>query len=72
MNMSKEEPNVASTEATTEVGKPSRPLNYPCHICGIIDHKLMNCPNFSKMQTMFKDKGGNTIKSKLEVKIVDA
>ncbi len=38
----KEEPVVATTKATTQVGKPPKPLNYPCCICGIVDHKLMN------------------------------
>jgi hypothetical protein len=45
----KEEPIVAATKATTQAGKPPRPLNYPCHICGIVGHKLMNYPRFRKM-----------------------
>ncbi len=72
MNMLKEEPYVATIKATTQVGKPPKPLNYPFHICGTIGHKLMNCPSFGEMQTMFKDKGCKTIESKptVEVKIV--
>jgi hypothetical protein len=60
----KEEPIVAVTEATTKVGKPPRPLNYPCHIYGIVGHKLTNCPRFNEMQSMFKDKGSQSTKSK--------
>jgi len=56
----KEEPTVAATKATTQAGKPPRLLNYPCHICGIVGHKLMNYPRFKKMQSMFKDKGGQS------------
>jgi hypothetical protein len=36
---------------------PPRPLNYPCHICRIMGHKLMNSPRFGKMETMFKNRG---------------
>jgi hypothetical protein len=57
-NKKEEEPTVAITEITTHDGKPPRSLNYPCHICGIMGHKLTNCPRFKKMQNMFKDKGG--------------
>jgi hypothetical protein len=53
-NKKKEEPIVA----TIQVGQPSRPLNYPYHICG---HKLTNYARFGEMQTMFKDKRGSTI-----------
>jgi len=60
----KEEPTIATTEATTHARKPLRPLNYPCHIYGIMGHKLKKCPRFGEMQNMFKDKGGQTIKSK--------
>ncbi len=67
----KEEPTIV-IEINAHVGKPSRPLNYPCHICGILGHKLMNCPKFNEMQTMFKDKG-KTIENKHvpEIKVVN-
>jgi hypothetical protein len=45
----KEEPTITATKATIQVGKPPRSLNYPCHICGIVGHKLMNCPRFKEM-----------------------
>ncbi len=48
---------ISLIEATTQVGKPPRLLNYPCHICGIMGHKLMNCPRFREIQSMLKDKG---------------
>jgi hypothetical protein len=56
----KEEPIVVVVETIIQVGQPSRPLNYPCHICGIVGHKLMNCPRFGEMKTMFKYKRGST------------
>jgi hypothetical protein len=54
--------------------KPPRPLNYPCHVCGIMGHKLTNYPRFGEMQNMFKDKGGQTLESKplIEVKAIIA
>jgi hypothetical protein len=51
-----EEPTIATIKTTTKVGKPLRPLNYPCRICGVVGHKLTNCPRFGEMQNMFKDK----------------
>jgi hypothetical protein len=68
----KEDPIVIAIETIIRVDKPPRPLNYPCHICGIVGHKLINCPRFGEMQTMFKYKRGSTTKFKLiaEVKMV--
>jgi hypothetical protein len=56
------------------MSKPPTPLNYACHVCGILGHKLTNCPKFCKMKTMFKDKGGKTTKNKPigKVKITNA
>jgi hypothetical protein len=56
----KEEPIVSAIKVTTQVGKPPTLLNYPYHICGIVGHKLINCPRFGEMQSMFKDKGGQS------------
>jgi hypothetical protein len=39
----KEEPIITAIKVATQVGKPPRLLNYPCHICGIVGHKLTNC-----------------------------
>jgi hypothetical protein len=68
-NKKREEPIIATTEITIQVGKVPRPLNYPCHICGIVGHKLANCLKFGEMQNMFKDKGSQTTKSKLRIEI---
>ncbi len=70
----KEEPNVFVAKVSAQASKPSKPLNYPCHICGTMGHKLTNYLKFVKMQTMFKDKGGKTIKNKsiAKVKVVNA
>jgi hypothetical protein len=38
---------------------------YPCHICGVIRHKLIDCSNFNGMQNMFKDEGVKSTKKKL-------
>ncbi len=65
----KDEPTIAITKTTFQVGKSPGQLNYPCHICGIVGHKLMNYPRFGEMQNMFKDKGGQSTKSKLTSKV---
>jgi hypothetical protein len=39
----KEEPTIVATKVATQTSKPPRLLNYPCHICGIVGHKLTNC-----------------------------
>ncbi len=40
----KKEPTITTTKATIQIGKPPSPLNGPCHICGIMGHKLTNYP----------------------------
>lgn len=65
MQKKKEEHVIVVIEATALVGKPSRPLNYCCHTCGIVRHKLTNCSKFGKMQIMFKDKGGKIVKKQV-------
>jgi hypothetical protein len=37
-----EEPTIIVTKVAIQNSKPSRLLNYPCHICGIMGHKLTN------------------------------
>ncbi len=71
-NKKREEPTIAITETTIQVGKALIPLNYPCHICGIMGHKVRNYLKFNEMQNMFKDKGSQTTKSKptIEVKVI--
>ncbi len=73
-NKKKEELIVVATEATTQASKPPSLLNNPSHIYGIVGHKLMNCPRFGEMQSIFKDKRIQSIESKLtiEVKMVIA
>ncbi len=65
---------IVVAKAIAHVGKPPRSLTYPCHICGIVKHNLMNCQKFGKMQTMFKDKGSKIMKDKhvVEIKMVSA
>ncbi len=65
----KEEPTIVTIEVTSQVGKPLGLLKYPCHICGIVGHKLMNYPRFGEMQNMFKDKGGQSTKFKPTSKV---
>ncbi len=61
-NIKKEEHVVVVAKVNAQASKPPKLLNYPCHICGIVGHKLTNYLKFGKMQTMFKDKGGKPIK----------
>ncbi len=35
-------------------------------------HKLMNCPRFREMQSMFKDKGSTESKPAINVKLIIA
>jgi len=48
-----------------QIKRPSTPLKYPCHICGVIGHKLTYCPNFNGMCNMFKDEGVKSTRKKL-------
>ncbi len=45
----KEELIVTIVKVNAQAAKPPRPLNYPCHICGIVGHKLTKCPKFDEM-----------------------
>jgi hypothetical protein len=36
-------------------------MRYSCHICGEIEHKIINCPKYNDMKNMFKNKGVKTI-----------
>jgi hypothetical protein len=36
-------------KVNAHTSEPPRPLNYPCHICGIMGHKLMRYLKFRKM-----------------------
>jgi hypothetical protein len=66
----KEEPTITIIRAIVQVGKPSRPLNYPCHICGIVGHKLTNFQCLTKCRTMFTGKKkGKIAKTKLVIKV---
>ncbi len=35
-------------------------MRYSCHIYGDIRHKIIDCPKYSEMQNMFKNKGVKT------------
>ncbi len=37
-------------------------MKYSCHICGEINHKIIDCPKYNDMQNMFKNKRVKTIK----------
>lgn len=60
----KEKTFATAIEVIAQIGEPSKPLNYPCHIYGIAGHKLMNHSKFGEMQTMFKNKGGKLVENK--------
>ncbi len=67
----KEEPTITTIEAITHANKPPKPLNYPCHICGIMKHKLMNYPIFGEMQIIFKDKALEKILKSMNPYMID-
>jgi hypothetical protein len=54
-NKKEEEPTIIVTKSTIRASKPPKPLDYPCHTCGMLGHKLTNCSRFGEMQNMFKD-----------------
>ncbi len=43
-------------KVNAHTNKPPRPLNYPCHICGIMGQKLTKYQKFGKMQTCLRIK----------------
>jgi hypothetical protein len=67
----KEEPTITPIEANAQASKPPKPLNYSCHICGIMGQKLTNYPRFGEMQTMFKDKALEEILKSMTSYMID-
>ncbi len=49
-------------EVTTQQIKIQKPMMHYCHICDDTGHKIIDCPKYSDMQNMFKNKGMKTIK----------
>lgn len=41
----------------------------PCYVCGLVGHKMVECPRFAKMQKMFKDKNAKLIEISTTFKI---
>ncbi len=35
-------------------------MRYSCHICGEIEHKIIDFPKYNDMRSMFKNKGVKT------------
>ncbi len=44
-------------EVTTQHIKVQRSVRCSCHICDDTRHKIIDCPKYSDMQNMFKNKG---------------
>jgi hypothetical protein len=65
----KEQPIVTIAKVNAHIVKPPRPLNYSCHICGIVGHKLTKCLKFDEMRTMFKGKGGKNMEIKFVIEV---
>jgi hypothetical protein len=42
-------------------------MRYSYHICGDIGHKIIDCPKYNDMQSMFKNKGVKTIEKQIVV-----
>ncbi len=49
-------------------------MRYSCHICGDTKHKIIDCPKYSDMHHMFKNKGVKTVEkpSVVEPKVVNS
>jgi len=60
----KEKPIVVTMEVNAQPTKQLKPLTYLYHICGLKRHKLITCPKFNEMQSMFKDKGNQNVEKK--------
>ncbi len=54
-------------EIITQHIKVQRHVRYSCHICGDTKHKIIDCPKYSDMQNMFKNKGMKPIKKQVVV-----
>ncbi len=52
----KQQITVATTKAAQPSQKPHNIFSYACHMCGLNGHKMINCPNFTKMQKTFHGK----------------
>jgi hypothetical protein len=36
-------------EVIVKLSKPLKCMKYPCHICGIVGHRMVECPRFGEM-----------------------
>jgi len=47
---------VATTQVTQPSQKTQKTSSYPCHIYGLNEYKMIDCPKFVEMQKMFHGK----------------
>jgi hypothetical protein len=47
---------VANTKVAQPSQKTQKTSSYACHICGLNGHKMIDCPNFIKLNKMFHGK----------------
>ncbi len=47
---------MATTEVTQPSQKTQKTSSYACHICGLNECKMIDCPKFVEMQKMFHGK----------------
>jgi len=52
----KKQTTMATIEAAQSSQKTLKTSSYACHICGLNEHKMTNCPKFVEMQKMFHGK----------------
>ncbi len=52
----KEEAIISVVEVMIHNNKSAKPLWFPYHVCGLMGHKMVECPHFTKTQKMFKNK----------------
>jgi hypothetical protein len=64
LSQEKEDHVPAISHVSTQQIIVQRHVKHSCHICGDIRHKIIDCPKYSDMQNMFKNKGMKPIKKR--------
>ncbi len=64
----KEQTIVATTKAAQPSKKIQKTFLYACHIYGLNEHKMIDCPKFVEMQKIFHGKSMTEVEVQLVVK----
>ncbi len=54
-NKKNEEIIIVIVEIKVQNNKNAKPMRFPIHLCGLVGHKVVECPCFTKMQKILKD-----------------